>query len=261
FVRSIRFSPDNSSLATASEDKLIRIWDIDERSIRIMFDGHQDDVYALDFSSDGRLIFSGSGDGTVRIWDMEDQSMRVLTTVDLAVMCVAISPDAALVAAGCVDAVVRIWSVAGGALLEELRGHQNSVHCLVFTADGNGIVSGSLDNTLKYWDLRGGKARKEGGEPSPCTTNLLGHKSYVLGAAVSSDLQWVVSGSKDSGVLFWDAGGMVQCMIHGHRNSVISVSLDPAGKLLATGSADKLVRICKSSQLMLLHLGALTLHD
>ncbi|KAJ7849991.1 WD40-repeat-containing domain protein, partial [Mycena olivaceomarginata] len=117
---------------------------------------------------------------------------------------VAISPDGALVAAGCVDAVVRIWSVATGALVEQLRGHQDSVYSVVFTRDGHGIVSGSLDNTLKYWDLRGGKARKEGGKPSQCTTNFLGHKDYVLSVAVSHDSQWVVSGSKDRGIQFWD---------------------------------------------------------
>ena len=72
-------------------------------------------------------------------------------------------------------------------------------------------------------------------------------QDYVLSVAVSHDGQWVVSGSKDRGVQFWDArSAAVQCMLQGHKNSVISIDLSPMGGLLATGSGDWQARICKS---------------
>ena len=44
----------------------------------------------------------------------------------------------------------------------------------------------------------------------------------MLSVAVSHDGQWVVSGSKDRGVQFWDAkSAVVQCMLQGHKNSGI----------------------------------------
>ena len=50
--------------------------------------------------------------------------------------------------------------------------------------------------------------------------NFVGHKDYVLSVAVSHDGKWVVSGSKDRGVQFWDAQTAVaQCMLQGHKNS------------------------------------------
>ena len=80
----------------------------------------------------------------------------------------------------------------------------------------------------------------EGGEKgSACTINFIGHKDYVLSVSVSHDGQWVVSGSKDCGVQFWDAWmAIVQLMLQGHKNSVISINLSPAGSFLATGSGD-----------------------
>ncbi|KAJ7019869.1 chromatin associated protein [Mycena alexandri] len=247
YIRSVRFSPDGRFLATGAEDERIRVWDIDKRSIRVIFEGHHQDIYSLDFSLDGRRLVSGSGDASVRIWDMDNQTpARVLTAQpesdasddDAGVMAVAISPDGTLIAAGCVDALVRVWSVSSGALVDILRGHQNSVHSVVFTRDGAGLVSGALDNTIRCWDLRA-KSKKDG---VPCTV-FAGHKDYVLSVGISRDAQWIVSGSKDRGVHFWDSAGVVQCMLQGHKNSVISTSLHPVGNLLATGSGDKLARI------------------
>ncbi len=91
----------------------------------------------------------------------------------------------------------------------------------------------------------------------------------MLSVAVSHDGRWVVSGSKDRCVQFWDAASAtMQCMLQGHKNSgsffslrsslgnweliwywiiVISLDLNPAGGMLATGSGDSLARICMSS--------------
>ena len=54
-------------------------------------------------------------------------------------------------------------------------------------------------------------------------------QDYVLSVAVSHDGQWVVSGSKDRGVQFWDAKtAIVQFMLQGHKNSgPLSPPLDP----------------------------------
>jgi len=39
-----------------------------------------------------------------------------------------------------------------------------------------------------------------------------------MSVAISHDVQWVVSGSEDGGVQFWDAkSGIVQLMLQGHK--------------------------------------------
>jgi len=77
-----------------------------------------------------------------------------------------------------------------------------------------------------------------------CTNTLLGHKDYVLSVAVSPDGEWIMSGSKDRGVQFWDpVTGKPQFMLQGHKNSVISIAVSDCGGLLATGSGDWHARI------------------
>ena len=174
---------------------------------------------------------SSSGDG--------DTAMALATSEggvgsDAGVTSVAISPDGRLVAAGSLDTVVRLWDVQSGTLLERLKGHRDSVYSVAFTPDGRGLVSGSLDKTLKYWELNTsalralaesglppkGPGSAPGGEKyAKCVFDFVGHKDYVLSVAISHNGQWVVSGSKDRGVQFWDKNGTAQLMLQGHKNS------------------------------------------
>ena len=88
---------------------------------------------------------------------------------------------------------------------------------------------------------------KEGGERgSVCTMTFDGHKSFVQCASWSHDGQWVVSGSFDQSVLFWDArNAQAQFALHGHKDWVRSVDMSSTGDFFATGGFDCVTRICE----------------
>ncbi|EPS41855.1 hypothetical protein H072_4188 [Dactylellina haptotyla CBS 200.50] len=284
YIRSVCFSPDGYFLATGAEDKQIRVWDIKSRKIKHHFRGHESDIYSLDFSKNGRYIASGSGDKTVRIWDMENPNQTPLTfSIEDGVTTVAISPDSRLVAAGSLDKCIRIWEISTAKLVERLEGsdknaqpegpdgvprapgfesnaipeselphehnegHRDSVYSVAFTANGTGLISGSLDKTVKMWNLSSATGVQSGGAKlEPRVKTFEGHEDFVLSVAQTPDTYgtWVMSGSKDRRVQFWDPRtGQTQLMLQGHKNSVISVSPSPVGKLFATGSGDYKARI------------------
>ncbi|KAI9473547.1 MAG: WD40-repeat-containing domain protein [Benjaminiella poitrasii] len=255
YIRSVCFSPDGQFLATGAEDMQIRIWDIQKKRIRNILVGHQQDIYSLDFSRDGRMIASGSGDCTARIWSIADgKCLHVLRITDHdqkdpGVTSVAFSPDGRVIAAASLDKMVRIWDTQSGVLFERLEGHKDSVYSVAFMPDGKMLVSGSLDKTLKLWQLGTNEGRGLGMDrdrsKGPCKITFTGHKDFVLSVGCTPDGRWVVSGSKDRGVQFWDPRtGQTQFMLQGHKNSVISVAISPTGRpLFATGSGDNRARI------------------
>ncbi|KAJ1933222.1 general transcription repressor [Linderina macrospora] len=250
YIRAVCFSPDGKYLVTGAEDKQIRIWDITTKKIRHILAGHEQDIYSLDFSPDGRTILSGSGDRTVRLWDLETgKNVHTFTIDDMGpkdagVTSVAFSPNGQLVAAASLDKMIRLWDASSGQFLERIDGHKDSVYAVAFSPDGRSLLSGSLDKTLRIWDLARLDSHGRPTGPSGCRSTLTGHKDFVLSVAYSPDGNWIVSGSKDRGVQFWDPRtSQTQCMLQGHKNSVISVALSPTQHVFATGSGDFRARV------------------
>ncbi|KAJ2809052.1 general transcription repressor [Coemansia guatemalensis] len=250
YIRAVCFSPDGKYLVTGAEDKQIRVWDVQKRTIRHILSGHDQDIYSLDFSSDGKMILSGSGDRTVRLWNLESGKelckflIEDLGPKDAGVTSVAFSPNDKLVAAASLDKMIRLWDVGTGQPLQRVDGHKDSVYAVAFSPDGQSLLSGSLDKTLRIWDLGRYGSNSRSGDMVTCRSSLVGHKDFVLSVAYSPDGNWIVSGSKDRGVQFWDPrSGQTQCMLQGHKNSVISVALSPTQAFFATGSGDCRARI------------------
>lgn len=257
YIRSVCFSPDGKFLATGAEDKIIRIWDLATRTIVKYLKGHEQDIYSLDFFPDGKRLVSGSGDRTVRIWDVYNGQCSLTLSIEDGVTTVAVSPDGSLIAAGSLDRTVRVWDANKGYLVERLdssneygNGHMDSVYSVTFTNQGKEIASGSLDRTIKLWSLKDLDKQPSSVSKSNCEVTYVGHKDFVLSVCCTPDDEFILSGSKDRGVIMWDKeSGEPYIMLQGHRNSVISVSvspvLNPNGGYFATGSGDCKARIWK----------------
>ena len=73
------FSPDGKTLASASWDGKLGLWDVASQRNLGLLRGHNGDVYCAAFSPDGRTIVTSGGDPTVRFWNVETrQEMFVL---------------------------------------------------------------------------------------------------------------------------------------------------------------------------------------
>ncbi|MEH1905466.1 MAG: hypothetical protein V7L04_29825, partial [Nostoc sp.] len=70
-VRSVSFSPDGKTIATASQDGTARLWTLNGQLLQ-EFKGHQGIVYSVSFSPDGKTIATASSDKTVRLWPVEN---------------------------------------------------------------------------------------------------------------------------------------------------------------------------------------------
>ncbi|MEH1906090.1 MAG: hypothetical protein V7L04_33135 [Nostoc sp.] len=78
-VWSAKFTPDEQTLLSSSEDTTIKIWDFETYQCLRTFEGHTRAVISV-VSPDDCVLASGATDQTVRIWDMKTgECLRILT--------------------------------------------------------------------------------------------------------------------------------------------------------------------------------------
>jgi len=66
----VAWSSDGGYLASASDDKTIIIWSMEEREIINTLRGHTNFVFCVNFNPDTNLLVSGGYDETIRVWDV-----------------------------------------------------------------------------------------------------------------------------------------------------------------------------------------------
>ena len=274
-VTKIVFSLDGTTLASASEDRTIRLWDVATGTHRHKLTGHNSYIYSVSFSPDGLTLASGSENGRIRFWNVTTGQYRVtLEGHSSSVRSVAFSPDGQTLASGSSDRTIRLWNATTGQYRVTLEGHSETINSVAFSPDGTTLASASSDHTIRLWDATTGFHKQ----------TLTGHTSSIYDISFIEGGQTLASKSNDSTIRLWDtATGQHKEMLSvnnlrnvsinsdgtmlagayssrnislwdiateseitsltGHTSDIYDVTFSPNGKTLASGGSDRTVRL------------------
>jgi WD40 repeat protein len=156
WVNSLAFAPDTETLASASSDNTVQLWDAPERKHKATLRPNAAELRSIAFSPDGRFLAAGTRYGLVQVWDAMDLNEKATLRGSAGdVWAIAFDFDGKTLASGDGDwnrpGNVRLWDTETWKERSSLR-HTGEVLSLAFAAKSRLLAAGSWDKTVKIWD-------------------------------------------------------------------------------------------------------------
>ncbi len=170
-VTSVAISPDNQTIAAASNDGEISLWDAATGQSKTAPATQTTRVQQLLYTPDGKDLISAHADGTVHVWDASTGEQKAVKEHSDAIWWMAISPDSQTLAyisytsssQDVTGSKIWLWNLATGqeSMIASFTGNL-LVNSIIFSADGKQIlysVSDSTNNQFQavLYDVASGK--------------------------------------------------------------------------------------------------------
>jgi hypothetical protein len=266
------------TMASASDDKTIKVWNTDNFTFVKTLRYHDGSVYCLALISED-LFASGSHDKTICIWDVKNNynCIKSLFGHKDCVSCLLLLSDGKL-ASGSSDRAIKIWdSLNHFKCIYTIPAHNSTIRTLINLSDDL-FASGSYDMTVKCWDYNFNcvntlqvnssiysllRLKDSGdliiGSADPfiklreCRSNfssqinINGHTAGIMALLLFNE-SYLISGSCDNTIKVWDIENDFKCIftLKGH-SSTVRCLLNLNENILVSASHDHSIRAWKFS--------------
>ena len=180
-INAIATNQNASLFASASQDKTVKIWCVEEGEVQGVLRGHRRGVWSVRFAPKGTptmsgehgpasasrgLVLTGSGDKTVKVWSLADyRCLRTFEGHTNSVLKVLWMPtslpsdpstasaykNSAHMASAGGDGLVKVWDADSGEACCTLDNHTDRVWALTVNPENRMLVSGGGDGVITFW--------------------------------------------------------------------------------------------------------------
>jgi WD40 repeat protein len=258
----VAFHPEGNIMAASSASRIIYLWNVfTGREIYRLKDGHSNIITGISFSSDGNTLASSSLDGTIQLWNMVNRQKRdqPLKGHVGEVYSVAFHPNGVQLASGGQDQKTMVWDLRADQQLNRNIINGSDIKKAAISPDGRIVAqidcarfegSVCLQDEARFWLVSPGSAvLLPGRQPLRDFRQMYGIQFSPDGSIVA------VAGCQSEGpvsapcyqhgvrLYLTLSGQQIGVPLEGHTDTITTMAFSKDGRILATGSRDRSIRI------------------
>jgi ribosomal RNA-processing protein 9 len=190
-VTSLAFQPGSLTAFSASSDRTVKIWAVDQLAYIDTVYGHQDQVLSVASPGPDRCVTVGCRDRTMRLWKIAEESQLVFRMSESqggSLEEVAVSGRWFIT--GSDTGVLAVWSSGKKKPVFSVSAHSSPITCLLCPEATDLLISAGSDGLVKLWRVNSDEDRKnkkgedrEEGDPLELV-NELPIPGHIAGAAL-----------------------------------------------------------------------------
>lgn len=238
-VFSINFSSYGEFFVSTSSDYTIKIWTNNGQLIQTLA-GHKDTVFDSILAKDDNLLISTSKDNNIKFWNTDSNGcfhLKKSITDQDEVINIALIPDTKIIALCTKNGKLKLRNLDGN-LISDVDTEQDTINDLSVSPNGKFIASAAGTNKLKVWAINNNTIKPFNEsialDSSVFAVKFLNNQILVFADAKGEVRLWNLQ-TKETRYLGQTADR--------HTNSVSSLAISPARKIIATASYDGTIKI------------------
>ncbi len=251
-IRGLVFLKDGKSIATGGDDKIVRIFSLNDGNEKTAFPALSNRIEGLALSPNGLLLAATDANGVLSVFKTDGSDQKPVlstqasdansTNLDLLYL-----PDGTKIFTAGSDQNPRLTIAPGpkgetvsgmGSVALRFPGHASRINAAAITPDGALIATASEDETVRVWETASGKTIR----------HFQGLLSRATSVAIRPDGKQIATGTEDGSIRLWDLSASDE-----HRpvseagDSLWSAVFNSDGSRFASAGADRKIRVYETA--------------